>query len=146
MFGKGIYSTKASSSTSASTTPNNVHHVSNLSRGTEAHLYTNDNPMSNNRAIIICRVVANRPERLLSADQQKSGVNAGYNSVRSAIYFKTAWPLMTQLTQVEGVTKAEGGALNYPETIVYWNDAIIPVGLILYGWDGTPDSDACALM
>jgi hypothetical protein len=34
--------------------------------------------------------------------------------------------------QVEGLTKSDGGPLNYPETVVYWNDAIVPVGLVVY--------------
>ncbi|KAK0737431.1 hypothetical protein B0T21DRAFT_164297 [Apiosordaria backusii] len=91
MFGKGIYTTRASST----------------------NIYTNSNTLSENRAILICRVVANRPERLSKADNEKNGVRAGFNSV-------------------EGLTKSDGGGLNYPETVVYWNNAIVPVGLVVY--------------
>ena len=34
--------------------------------------------------------------------------------------------------QVEGLTKAQGGDLEYPETVVYQDEAIVPVGLIVY--------------
>lgn len=42
------------------------------------------------------------------------------------------------LYQVEGIPREYGGTLKNPETVVYRDDAIIPVGVIMYtrqGWD-----------
>lgn len=46
------------------------------------------------------------------------------------------WSLTT--SKVEGVTINNGGSLQYPEFVVYREDAIVPVGLIMYtrkGWE-----------
>lgn len=43
--------------------------------------------------------------------------------------------LLTRLvhpSQVEAITKKEGGGVRYPETIVYREDAIAPVAIVVY--------------
>lgn len=39
--------------------------------------------------------------------------------------------------QVEALTRREGGSVEYPETVVYDNGAIVPIGVVIYkrwGW------------
>ncbi|KAM0264542.1 hypothetical protein ACHAPA_008207 [Fusarium lateritium] len=98
MFGPGIYSTPCSSK--ADIYASNYH--------VRSHLH----------AVLICYVVASRPDRKYAADHSITEPGPGYNCV-------------------EGVTVSSGGELMYPEFIVYREDAIIPVGLIIYsrkGW------------
>ncbi|KAI1313247.1 hypothetical protein F5Y03DRAFT_338523 [Xylaria venustula] len=98
MFGAGIYTTPSSS---------------------KADIYAkNHRLLSRRHAILICRVVSNRPQNLRVADHTLRSPAPGYDSVR-------------------GLTLAEGGSLNYPEVVVYRNDAIVPVGVVFYtrkGW------------
>ncbi|KAM5349021.1 hypothetical protein ACJ41O_008844 [Fusarium nematophilum] len=98
MFGYGIYTTECSSK--ADTYVDN-HHM-------HSHLH----------AMLICRVVANRPQFVKHACSKRTAPDRGYNCV-------------------EAVTRANGGEVNFPETIVYREDAIVPVGVIMYtrrGW------------
>lgn len=55
-----------------------------MSSFTEANTYYKGNAPSENRAILTRRVVANSPERMYKADQNKDGVGAGFNCVRLA--------------------------------------------------------------
>jgi hypothetical protein len=41
--------------------------------------------------------------------------------------------ILTCCFQVEAVLFGDGGIVNYPETVVYRDDAIIPVAVIMYG-------------
>ncbi|KAF5675565.1 hypothetical protein FDENT_9700 [Fusarium denticulatum] len=99
MFGPGIYSTPNSS---------------------KADVYAKNHHVSSNlHAMLICYVVATKPQRKLLADQDITRPSRGFNCV-------------------EGVTIDNGGSLQYPEFVVYREDAIIPVGLIMYtrkGWE-----------
>ncbi|KAI0440355.1 hypothetical protein F4803DRAFT_527774 [Xylaria telfairii] len=70
-------------------------------------------PFSQRHAILICRVISNHPQNLGVADHSLTSPAPGYDSVR-------------------GLTVAEGGTLNFPEVVVYRNDAIVPVGVIFY--------------
>ncbi|KIL84062.1 hypothetical protein FAVG1_12759 [Fusarium avenaceum] len=99
MFGPGIYSTPCSS---------------------KADIYAKNHHVSSRlHAMLICHVVASKPDRKYASDHSITQPGAGYNCV-------------------EGVTITDGGALMYPEYIVYREDAIIPVGLVIYsrkGWE-----------
>ncbi|KAK3937940.1 hypothetical protein QBC46DRAFT_344047 [Diplogelasinospora grovesii] len=99
MFRRGIYSTTASS---------------------KADIYAKNYHLhSHKHVMIICRVIANRPQLLGSADHERRGPDGGFN-------------------YVEAVPQSYGGDVKYPETIVYRDDDIIPVGLIIYtrnGWE-----------
>ncbi|KAH7265972.1 hypothetical protein B0J15DRAFT_545992 [Fusarium solani] len=64
-------------------------------------------------AVFICRIVSNRPQYLRRPDNVRTRPDRGYDSV-------------------EAVLTHNGGTVRYPETIVYREDAIIPVGVILY--------------
>ncbi|KAK3984021.1 hypothetical protein QBC44DRAFT_253835 [Cladorrhinum sp. PSN332] len=71
-------------------------------------------------AVIICRVVLGRKQLLKTEDRNRKAPDNGFLSV-------------------EAVTKKNGGSVEYPESITYWEDCVIPVGFILYersGWDG----------
>ncbi|KAF5984983.1 hypothetical protein FCOIX_2326 [Fusarium coicis] len=65
------------------------------------------------RAMFICRVISERPQRMKMADKHVTGPGRGYDSV-------------------EGLSHADGGILTEPETVVYRNDAIVPVVVIMY--------------
>ena len=39
---------------------------------------------------------------------------------------------LTLVRQVEAVTKSQGGEVEYPETIVYREDAILPSVVVVY--------------
>ncbi|KAF4503063.1 hypothetical protein FAGAP_706 [Fusarium agapanthi] len=99
MFGPGIYSTPNSS---------------------KADVYVKNHYVSSNlHAMLICYVVASKPQRMWLADHSITRPSRGFNCV-------------------EGVTIDNGGSLQYPEFVVYREDAIIPVGLIMYtrkGWE-----------
>ncbi|KAK4212155.1 hypothetical protein QBC37DRAFT_425522 [Rhypophila decipiens] len=95
MFGQGIYSSDASSKAD--------HYVKNL-----------HNPFINQpRAILVCRVVCDKPQRVVGPDYHRRQPDSGYNCV-------------------EGLTKKDGGTVRYPETIVYREDAIAPVAVVIY--------------
>ncbi|KAI8669625.1 PARP catalytic domain-containing protein [Fusarium keratoplasticum] len=66
-------------------------------------------------AVFICRIVSNRPQYLRRPDNFRTRPDRGYDSV-------------------EAVLTHNGGTVRYPETIVYREDAVIPVGVILYTW------------
>ncbi|CAK7198666.1 hypothetical protein SEUCBS139899_001330 [Sporothrix eucalyptigena] len=73
---------------------------------------------SHQHAIIVCTVVKGERERLFQADSTRTAPTPGFDSV-------------------EGVVRNLGGALNYSETVVYREDAIIPRAVIIYtrkGW------------
>ncbi|KAI1162727.1 hypothetical protein F5B18DRAFT_622667 [Nemania serpens] len=85
----------------------------------KADIYArNHHLLSSRHAMLICRVVSNSPQQLAAADPSLAAPGVGYDSVK-------------------GLTVVEGGTLNYPEVVVYRNDAIVPVGVIFYtrnGW------------
>jgi Poly(ADP-ribose) polymerase catalytic domain len=64
-------------------------------------------------AMLLCLVSVGKAEEMFSADHSKKNPSYGYDSV-------------------EAVTKPHGGAVEYPETAVYSEGAIIPIGLIIY--------------
>ncbi|KAJ4185717.1 hypothetical protein NW755_008167 [Fusarium falciforme] len=63
--------------------------------------------------IFICRVVTNRPQYLRRPDSCRTRPDPGFDSV-------------------EAVTVRNGGRVMYPETIVYREDAIVPVAVVMY--------------
>ncbi|KAK3292360.1 uncharacterized protein B0H64DRAFT_445300 [Chaetomium fimeti] len=72
---------------------------------------------SKKHVVLICRVITNRPQMLAYPDTTRTGPDHGFNCV-------------------EAVLKPQGGSVNYPETVVYRNDYIVPVGLIIYTREG----------
>ncbi|RSL52547.1 hypothetical protein CEP54_010862 [Fusarium duplospermum] len=98
MFGNGVYSSTVSSK--ADIFAENHHIRSTL------------------HAVLICRVVSNRPQYLRRPDNCRSRPDPGYDSV-------------------EAVLDRNGGRVRYPETIIYREDAIVPVAVVMYtrqGW------------
>lgn len=70
--------------------------------------------------MLVCRVANNKPQYLTKAEYHRYCPDPGYDCV-------------------EGVAIANGGSVRFPETVVYSDDAIVPVALIIYtrsGWDG----------
>ncbi|CAG9941520.1 unnamed protein product [Clonostachys rosea f. rosea IK726] len=98
MFGKGIYTTPIASK--ADNYAKN-HHI-----------------RSQFHAIILCRVVCDKPQLMHQADHSLVA------------------PSSDQYNCVTAVTKANGGSVEYPEIVVYRDDAIVPVGVILYTREG----------
>ncbi|KAK3328770.1 hypothetical protein B0H66DRAFT_539320 [Apodospora peruviana] len=93
MFGPGIYSTECSS---------------------KADIYAKNSHIRTTRhVILICRVVGDRPQMLVSAETNRQSPDARYNCV-------------------EAVLNVAGGRVVYPETVVYDEDQILPVGLVVY--------------
>ncbi|KAH6622564.1 hypothetical protein F5144DRAFT_550240 [Chaetomium tenue] len=72
---------------------------------------------SKQHAVLICRVITNQPQMLAHPDTTRTAPDPGFNCV-------------------EAVLKPQGGSVNYPETVVYRNDYIVPVGLIMYTREG----------
>lgn len=73
----------------------------------------NHNTQSYARVMLLCLVSSSKPELLYAADHKKTSPSNGYDSV-------------------EAVTQDQGGAVVYPEMVVYDEDAIIPIGLMIY--------------
>ncbi|KAK4225374.1 hypothetical protein QBC38DRAFT_530957 [Podospora fimiseda] len=73
---------------------------------TETHLR---NPISNRQycVLIICLVVLGKSQRLFTVDYNRVSPDPGYDSAEAAV-------------------RSQGGAVNYPETIVYDERQIIP--------------------
>ncbi|KAK3326776.1 hypothetical protein B0H66DRAFT_618030 [Apodospora peruviana] len=98
MFGPGIYSTECSS---------------------KADIYAKNSHIRTNRhVVLICRVVGDRPQMLVSAETNRRSPDRRYNCV-------------------EAVLDTDGGEVVYPETVVYDEDQILPVGMVVYkrtGW------------
>ncbi|KAF4439425.1 hypothetical protein FACUT_4180 [Fusarium acutatum] len=65
------------------------------------------------RAMFLCQVISERPQKMILAGKQRTAPDPGYDSV-------------------EGLVVAEGGILSEPETVVYRDDAIVPVAVIMY--------------
>jgi hypothetical protein len=85
----------------------------------KANLYARNHKVkSRYHAILLCQVVSDNPQAMTGPNSALTAPSPGYNCVK-------------------GLTVAKGGALNYPEIVVYQNEAIIPIGVILYtrtGW------------
>ncbi|KAM0292356.1 hypothetical protein ACHAPQ_008229 [Fusarium lateritium] len=64
-------------------------------------------------AIVVCLVISAHPQYLRHPCYDRIVPNPGYDSV-------------------EAVLVREGGQVQYPETVVYRDDAIVPVGVIFY--------------
>jgi hypothetical protein len=99
--------------------------------GSEADIYAkNHHVRSHKHVILLCGLDLGTPVTMYAA-----GLPGPCDSV---------WPLSSpcryQLTklsiQVEGATKAEGGALEYRETVVYDPARIKPIGLVVYTREG----------
>ncbi|KAK0714138.1 hypothetical protein B0T26DRAFT_874084 [Lasiosphaeria miniovina] len=86
----------------------------------KADIYVrNHHVRSNMHAMLLCRVAYNRPQLVSVADHSRICPDAGYDCV-------------------EAVRLVDGGSVDYPETVVYRDDAIVPVALIMYtrqGWE-----------
>ncbi|RSM10827.1 hypothetical protein CEP52_003414 [Fusarium oligoseptatum] len=68
--------------------------------------------------MLLCAVLPGRSEKLYRADRERRGPSTGYQSVEGAVF-------------------AEGGALKYPEIVLYSEDRVVPFGMIVYtrkGW------------
>ncbi|KAF5017671.1 hypothetical protein F66182_10386 [Fusarium sp. NRRL 66182] len=72
---------------------------------------------SNLHAVLICYVIANSPEHKYEADSDITHPSRGFDCI-------------------QGMTEDQGGDLKYPEFVVYREDAIIPVGLVMYTREG----------
>ncbi|THH27652.1 hypothetical protein EUX98_g6532 [Antrodiella citrinella] len=68
---------------------------------------------SRQRAMFLSNVSIGRSQTLYQADNARTGPDFPFDSVEAA-------------------TKANGGAVNYPETVVYREDAILPSVVIMY--------------
>ncbi|KAH6893537.1 hypothetical protein B0T10DRAFT_604727 [Thelonectria olida] len=68
-------------------------------------------------AVLICEVVCDRPQYVRNAQPGRTRPDRGYNCVKA-------------------LTTSQGGMVNFPETIVYRRDAIIPVGVVIYSREG----------
>ncbi|KAF5541078.1 hypothetical protein FMEXI_8099 [Fusarium mexicanum] len=64
-------------------------------------------------AMFICQVISERPQYMMVASQKRTAPDPGYDSV-------------------EGLAMGEGGILTERETVVYRDDAIVPVAVIMY--------------
>ncbi|KAK3946354.1 hypothetical protein QBC46DRAFT_369562 [Diplogelasinospora grovesii] len=95
------------------------HGIYTSSVSSKADIYTmNQHIYSPMHAMLLCSVYVGRSEKLFQADHSRTSPSYGYDSV-------------------EGVTKSNGGTLDYPETVVYNEASIVPIGLIMYtrkGW------------
>ncbi|KAF4432135.1 hypothetical protein F53441_13854 [Fusarium austroafricanum] len=80
----------------------------------EADNFAN-NALTNSKVkvILICSVVTGRVQYLRNSCSNRLAPDPGFDSV-------------------EGVLIADGGLVNYPEMVVYRDDAIVPMGLIVY--------------
>ncbi|KAH7180467.1 hypothetical protein DER46DRAFT_567094 [Fusarium sp. MPI-SDFR-AT-0072] len=58
-------------------------------------------------------VVSDRPQRMFSTCPYRTAPDPGYDSVEAVLF-------------------RDGGIVNYPETVVYRYDAIVPVTVIMY--------------
>ncbi|KAM7217594.1 hypothetical protein V8F06_006978 [Rhypophila decipiens] len=87
----------------------------------KADIYAKNHHLrSSKHAMLVCRVANNKPQYLTKAEYHRFAPDPGYDCV-------------------EAVTLANGGSVRFPETVVYSDDAIVPVALIIYtreGWDG----------
>ncbi|EJT69762.1 hypothetical protein GGTG_12645 [Gaeumannomyces tritici R3-111a-1] len=84
----------------------------------KADIYAqNSHVRSRKHVIIVCRVITSCPQYLKKSDHGRTSPDRGYNCVKA-------------------VTKANGGAVEYPETIVYQEDYIVPVAILVYERDG----------
>ncbi|KAK0721724.1 hypothetical protein B0T26DRAFT_642923, partial [Lasiosphaeria miniovina] len=85
----------------------------------KADIYAKNSHVRTNRhVILICRIVGDRPQLLTNAEAHRRGLDSNYNCV-------------------EAVLTSAGGGVQYPETVVYDEELIIPVGLVVYkrtGW------------
>ncbi|KAJ7915226.1 hypothetical protein B0H13DRAFT_1610790, partial [Mycena leptocephala] len=68
---------------------------------------------SNLHAMLLCCVVTGESQTLYHPSKGRTSPDSGYDSV-------------------EGATKEDGGELNYPETVVYSEESIMPYMLIMY--------------
>ncbi|KAF4464473.1 hypothetical protein FALBO_8686 [Fusarium albosuccineum] len=78
----------------------------------------NHHVRSNLHAVIVCRVAGRHAQYLKHACERRTAPDPGYDLVKA-------------------LTVREGGDVLNPETVVYREDAIIPVAVILYtrkGW------------
>ncbi|KAJ0135511.1 Uncharacterized protein HZ326_21478 [Fusarium oxysporum f. sp. albedinis] len=71
------------------------------------------NPGSWLHAIFLCQVASNRPHRMRSTCPYRTAPDTGYDSVEAVLF-------------------RDRGIVNYPETVVHRDDAIIPVAVIMY--------------
>ncbi|KAL8348870.1 hypothetical protein RB601_002205 [Gaeumannomyces tritici] len=84
----------------------------------KADIYAqNSHVRSRKHVIIVCRVITSCPQYLKIADHSRTGPDSGHNCVKA-------------------VTKANGGSVEYPETIVYQEDYIVPVAILVYEREG----------
>ncbi|EJD38479.1 hypothetical protein AURDEDRAFT_72096, partial [Auricularia subglabra TFB-10046 SS5] len=81
---------------------------------TKASMYErNHNNNSNRHALLICTVVTGKKERLFKTDSSRTAPGSGFDSI-------------------EGVPSSQGGSVQYPETIVFREDAILPHALVMF--------------
>lgn len=80
--------------------------------------YATESDRNGVRAMFLCRVLVGEPLRTPAAHLDKADVE---REVLSGTH-----------DSVEGLTVAQGGALNHPETVVYRADAAIPSYLVVY--------------
>ncbi|QPC74676.1 hypothetical protein HYE68_005428 [Fusarium pseudograminearum] len=89
-----------------------------LLAGAEADMYSRTrNTGCGLKAMLLCKYVPGRVQRLRSGSPYRTRPSRGYDSVRIS---------------VEAVLMRDGGMVTYHEAVVYRHDAIIPVGVITY--------------
>jgi len=80
----------------------------------KADNYVKNNHMhSYQHVMLICAVIPGKKQPAYRAEHNRTSPNCGYDSV-------------------EAVPIYRGGAVRYPETVVYTEDAIIPTGIVVY--------------
>ncbi|KAL3605308.1 hypothetical protein FPOAC2_00251 [Fusarium poae] len=63
--------------------------------------------------MFLCKYVAGRIQHLWHGNPNRTAPSKGYDSVSA-------------------ILKSEGGTVNWPESVVYRDDAIVPIAVITY--------------
>lgn len=71
--------------------------------------------------MLLCVVSVEKSEKLYRADEGRKGPSTGYQSV-------------------EGAVIAEGGVLHEPEIVLYSENLVVPLGMIVYTREGLQPS------
>lgn len=123
MFGTGIYSSTASSS-KLCICPTKITNHTALELTSPTHPFVEADTYAKNyyirsqlHAVIVCTVVRGFVNHL--SESNTSLVDAG-----------------DDYDTVEGLNFADGGSINYPETVVYHEDRILPRAVIMYTREG----------
>ncbi|KAL8383201.1 hypothetical protein RB595_006793 [Gaeumannomyces hyphopodioides] len=75
-------------------------------------------------------------ELVRTADTTVYALASAVYTYRMELLAKKRLTSCSRATQVKAVTKANGGSVEYPETIVYQEDYIVPVAILVYEREG----------